>query len=59
MGVFGTIFDFGEAMGPIVAGFLIGSLGYATTFDILAAATVGATAALFFAVREPDRVTVR
>jgi DHA1 family multidrug resistance protein-like MFS transporter len=53
MGVFGTVFDFGEAMGPIVAGFLIGSLGYASTFDVLAAATIAATAILSFAVSEP------
>lgn len=56
MGVFGTVFDFGEAMGPIVAGFLIGSLGYASTFDVLAAATIAATAILSFAVREPRTV---
>jgi MFS family permease len=53
MGVFGTVFDFGEAMGPIVAGFLIGGLGYAGTFDLLAAITVAATAVLYFVVREP------
>jgi len=53
MGVFGTVFDFGEAMGPIVAGFLIGSVGYAVTFDILAAATLAATFILFFVVKEP------
>jgi MFS family permease len=52
MGVFGTVFDFGEAAGPIVAGFLIGSLGYAGTFDALAAATLMATILLFFLVRE-------
>jgi MFS family permease len=56
MGIFGTVFDFGEAAGPIVAGFLIGSLGYAFTFDVLAAATLVATAALAFAVREPKPV---
>jgi DHA1 family multidrug resistance protein-like MFS transporter len=53
MGVFGTVFDFGEAMGPIVAGFLIGSLGYAFAFDVLAATTLAATVVLFFVVREP------
>ena len=53
MGVFGTVFDFGEAMGPIVAGFLIGSLGYAFAFDMIAAATLAATVVLFFVVREP------
>jgi MFS transporter, DHA1 family, multidrug resistance protein len=52
MGVFGTVFDFGEAMGPIVAGFLIGSLGYAFAFDLIAAATLAATVILFFVVRE-------
>jgi MFS family permease len=57
MGVFGTVFDFGEAMGPIVAGFLIGGLGYAGTFDVLAAATLVATVVLFFVVREP-RATI-
>jgi MFS family permease len=51
MGVFGTIFDFGEASGAIVAGFLIGSLGYAATFDVLAAVTLGAAIALVFLVR--------
>ncbi len=53
MGVFGTVFDFGEAMGPIVAGFLVGSLGYAATFDVLAALTLAATAVLLIAVQEP------
>jgi DHA1 family multidrug resistance protein-like MFS transporter len=57
MGVFGTIFDFGEAMGPIVAGFLIGSLGYVVTFDILAAMTLAAAAALMFAVKDMRRAS--
>ncbi|HVB15698.1 MAG TPA: MFS transporter [Stellaceae bacterium] len=48
MGVFGTIWDIGEAAGPILAGALIGSLGYRPTFDIVAAAT--ATVALAFFV---------
>jgi MFS family permease len=51
MGVFGTVFDFGEAAGPIAAGFLIGSVGYAATFDVMAAAIVAATVALAFLVR--------
>jgi DHA1 family multidrug resistance protein-like MFS transporter len=37
MGVFGTIWDIGEAAGPMIAGFLIGDLGYTSTFDVLAA----------------------
>jgi DHA1 family multidrug resistance protein-like MFS transporter len=40
MGAFGTIWDIGEAAGPIVAGFLIVRLGYASTFDTLALMTV-------------------
>jgi MFS family permease len=59
MGVFGTVFDFGEAMGPIVAGFLIGSLGYAVTFDILAALTLAATVLLMFVVRAPGAASAR
>ena len=59
MGVFGTIFDFGEAMGPIVAGFLIGSMGFSATFDVLAAMTLAATVMLAFAVKEPKPVNDR
>lgn len=59
MGVFGTVFDFGEAMGPIVAGFLIGGLGYAITFDVLAAVTLAATGLLFFVVRDPGAAATR
>jgi MFS transporter, DHA1 family, multidrug resistance protein len=40
MGAFGTIWDIGEAAGPIVAGFLIVRTGYASTFDTLALMTV-------------------
>jgi MFS family permease len=34
MGVFGTVWDIGEAAEPIIAGFLIGRLGYAPTFNV-------------------------
>ncbi|EPR32793.1 major facilitator superfamily MFS_1 [Alkalidesulfovibrio alkalitolerans DSM 16529] len=37
MGVFGTIFDVGHAAGPIVAGLLVASLGYAPAFAIISA----------------------
>ena len=53
MGVFGTIWDIGEAAGPILAGFLIGSLDYAATFDVLAAVTAGAIVILMFVARDP------
>jgi MFS family permease len=39
MGVFGTVWDIGEAAGPIIAGLLIGRLGYAATFDVIAVVT--------------------
>jgi DHA1 family multidrug resistance protein-like MFS transporter len=39
MGVFGTVWDIGEAAGPIIAGLLIGRLGYAPTFDVIAVVT--------------------
>lgn len=52
MGVFGTIWDSGEASGPIVAGFLIAFLGYSQAFGIIAALLVAA--ALVFAVIVPD-----
>jgi DHA1 family multidrug resistance protein-like MFS transporter len=53
MGVFGTIWDIGEAAGPMIAGFLIGRLGYAATFDVLAAVTAAATIGLTALVRDP------
>src|SRR6266516_4625173 len=55
MGVFGTIWDIGEAAGPIIAGFLIGGLGYASTFDVLAAITAAAAVGLMALVRDPKR----
>ena len=55
MGVFGTIWDIGEAAGPMIAGFLIGGLGYAATFDVLAAITVAATVGLIALVRDPKK----
>ncbi len=54
MGVFGTIWDTGEALGPILAGFLIASLGYAPAFSLIA--SLMAVTALIFAVfvRDPQ-----
>jgi MFS family permease len=53
MGVFGTLFDIGEAAGPMIAGFLIGGLGYAATFDVLAGMTVLVAFGLWAFVRDP------
>lgn len=37
MGAFGTIFDVGHASGPILAGLLVGWVGYQVSFPLLAA----------------------
>ena len=49
MGVFGTIWDIGEAAGPIIAGILIGQIGYEPAFDAIAA--IIAAVAVVFAAR--------
>ncbi len=54
MGVFGTIWDMGEAAGPILAGILIGSLGYLPAFSIIAGMMV--IGALFFTIFVKDPV---
>jgi len=55
MGVFGSIWDIGEALGPIVAGFLVAGLGYAQAFTVIALIMV--LGAFLFArvVRDPVR----
>ena len=47
-GVFGTIYDIGDALGPIAGGLLVASLGYASMFQIMAA--VALVMALVFAI---------
>ena len=47
-GVFGTIYDVGDAFGPIAAGALVATLGYARMFQVMAAIAV--MTALVFAV---------
>ncbi len=59
MGVFGTIWDIGEAAGPMIAGFLIGGLGYAATFDVLAAIIAAFTVGLVALVRDPKKTAKR
>jgi len=56
MGVFGAIWDFGEASGPILAGFLIASVGYSQAFAVIA--SLIAFTALIFAksVKDPQRL---
>jgi MFS transporter, DHA1 family, multidrug resistance protein len=59
MGVFGTIWDIGEAAGPILAGFLIGRMGYSPTFDVLAAVTALISVGLMVLVRDPKTASGR
>jgi len=56
--VFGTIWDIGEAAGPMIAGVLIGRLGHAGTFDVLAAVTAVVTVEVTVFVRDLKRVGV-
>lgn len=54
-GVFGTIYDVGDALGPILAGLLVGTLGYASMFRVMAVvACASAVAFHVMARREPD-----
>ena len=39
-GVFGTIYDIGDALGPIAAGVLVAGLGYARMFQVMAVVAV-------------------
>jgi MFS family permease len=47
-GVFGTIYDIGDALGPIAAGVLVGWLGDARMFQVMA--VVAMTMAMGFAI---------
>lgn len=47
-GVFGTIYDVGDALGPIAGGLLVASLGYASMFQVMAG--VALVMALVFAI---------
>lgn len=54
-GVFGTIYDVGDALGPIAAGLLVATVGYARMFQILAVA--GLTMAVVFSMASRSRPT--
>jgi DHA1 family multidrug resistance protein-like MFS transporter len=47
-GVFGTIYDVGDALGPLLAGLLVAMLGYAQMFQVMAA--LAATVAVAFVI---------
>lgn len=53
MGVFGTIWDCGEAGGPIAAGLLIGALSYPPAFGLIAAFMIAAACLFIVTVSDP------
>ncbi len=56
-GVFGTIYDVGDALGPIVAGVLVAAVGYTRMFQVMAA--VAFTMAVSFAMASRMAITHR
>ena len=48
-GVFGTIYDVGDALGPIVAGTVVAAVGYTRMFQIMAAVAVSMAGAFAMA----------
>ena len=50
-GVFGTIYDVGDALGPIVAGVLVAAVGYSRMFQVMAAVAFTMAAAFAAASR--------
>jgi DHA1 family multidrug resistance protein-like MFS transporter len=50
-GFFGTIYDVGDALGPISAGFLVAAIGYTRMFQVMAAVALTMAVAFAFASR--------
>lgn len=55
-GVFGTIYDIGDASGPLIGGILIQTWGYAPTFQLMAALAAITAAAFTWLSRSADPV---
>ncbi len=55
LGIFGTIWDIGHASGPILAGVLVGSVGYLACFGTIAAVMTIGLLTFALAVRDPLR----
>ena len=51
-GVFGTIYDIGDALGPILAGLLVAAVGYPRMFQIMAMAAFTVTVGFTIASRK-------
>jgi predicted MFS family arabinose efflux permease len=55
-GVFGTIYDVGDALGPIAGGVLVAWLGYAHMFQVMAVVAIMMAAVFAIGtVRQPSR----
>jgi DHA1 family multidrug resistance protein-like MFS transporter len=52
-GVFGTIYDIGDALGPIVAGLLVAGVGYGWMFQLMACVTLSAAVLFHVQSRQP------
>lgn len=55
-GVFGAIYDVGDALGPIAAGLLVAAFGYARMFQVMAAVALGVTS-IFYVVSRRAHAT--
>lgn len=55
-GVFGTIYDVGDALGPIAAGVLVATVGYARMFQIMALLAFAMALAFLAGSRRRDLV---
>ncbi|HKC95330.1 MAG TPA: MFS transporter [Nitrospira sp.] len=55
LGVFGSIWDTGEALGPIVAGFLVVGLGYTQAFTMITLVLVLGILLFALVVEDPSR----
>jgi MFS family permease len=53
-GVFGTIYDVGDALGPLACGVLIARLGYARTFEAMAGVALVAAIVFVIATRPTE-----
>jgi MFS family permease len=54
-GVFGTIYDVGDALGPILAGVLVATVGYRPMFQAMAGLALVVTVAFYFTSRSAMR----
>jgi MFS transporter, DHA1 family, multidrug resistance protein len=54
-GVFGTIYDVGDALGPILAGFLVATVGYGPMFRIMAGIALTVAVVFYLVSRGSSR----